>query len=152
MYNTDNWLKTSANDDDVISQELHINIVPFHSQLLMEEIKTYEPVFHDIQNHCTEQSERLETKAERDDMVRIMLDFATRWKNVKRSMAERRKEMERLYPVVVLYVETRTEFQTWLRQDERTLTELALESGINDMDSLEQKKNVLKVCNVCGTH
>lgn len=114
----------------------------------MEEIKAYESVFHDIQNHCTKQSERLETKAEREDMKRIMLDFATRWKDVKRSMAERRKEMERLYPVVVCYVETRTEFQTWLRQDERTLAELALESGINDMDSLVEKKNILKVCSV----
>jgi hypothetical protein len=110
----------------------------------MEEISTYEQVFNDIQAQGAGQAERLETKSKRENMKHKMTDLANRWKNVSKAMADRRKEMDRLLPVVVCYVQTRNELLSWLTADERRLNELALDGVISDIDSLANKKQVIK--------
>lgn len=110
----------------------------------MEEIESYEQVFDDVQTQGSDQAERLETKSKRENMRLKMTDLANRWKNINKSMADRRKEMDRLLPIVVSYVQIRNEFLSWLNADERTLTELALDTEISDIDTLGQKKQAIK--------
>ena len=102
-------------------------------------------VFHDLQNRGADQIDRLESKPKKENMKSKMTDISNRWKNIKRSMTDRRREMDRLLPVVICYVQTRNQFITWLTQDERTITELALGAEISDVETLFQKKDIIKV-------
>ena len=111
---------------------------------MTDEIAHHQPVYDDLITKGQEVSLKLQPGADRNQLERRLTEITTRLADVKKAASERQKNLDRLVPVVLGYVELRTEFTKWLTGAEKELFNLALSSPNQDLAFLLQKQSKLK--------
>lgn len=114
-------------------------------QAVTDELAHHQPVYEDLMTKGQEVLLKQEPGADRNQLERRLCDLTSRLNNVTKGTAERQKHLDRLVPVVLGYVELRTQFTEWLSGAEKELFNLALSSANQDLAFLLQKQSKLKV-------
>ena len=86
-----------------------------------------------------------EPGADRNQLERRLGEITNRLSDVTKATAERQKNLDRLVPVVLGYVELRTKFTGWLTGAEKELFHLAIGTADPDISCMLQKQSKLKV-------
>ena len=89
---------------------------------------------------------RTEAGPERNQLENRINDVFSRWKNLRKVTADRQKQLERLVPTVISFVQIREEFVVWLSESEQKLADVNVKRTTpGDLDAMINQQEDMRV-------
>ena len=137
---------------DSMPVNISINLrPPILFKVIIEDVDHHRPLYEDIHLRGLDMVTRSESAPERHQLELALADVDKRWKNLTSAIEESRNNLGRIVPAAVTYAEVREQVVTWLTENEKKFTELALTLGsVDDITVISQKQEQLRVT-VCSS-
>ena len=112
----------------------------------MEDIKNHEPVYESLQSRSDYVLMRTEAGAERNQLELRINGVEGRWKDLRKATVDRQKQLEKLMPAVISYLQIRKDFIDWLAGSEQKLADVNVKrSAPGDLNDMISQQEDLKV-------